>query len=143
MPSLRMRAFIVLIDRLGVLRGGRGHDEAEHQQRGDEFAEHVELLQVDTVRKFEVSNFDELEVLKRESYMSRVQWTYPDELREALLDFGLAPRPETPPRFVRDQPVGPVSLRNPALARTGCSPAHSPRPTTSATSSRSARNTGR
>ena len=37
------------------------------------------------------------------SYMSQVQWTYPDELRDALLNFGLAPRPETPPRFVRDQ----------------------------------------
>ena len=35
--------------------------------------------------------------------MSQVQWTYPDELRDALLKFGLAPRPETPPRFVRDQ----------------------------------------
>ena len=38
-----------------------------------------------------------------ESYMSQVQWTYPDELRDALLNFGLAPRPDTPPRFVRDQ----------------------------------------
>jgi hypothetical protein len=35
--------------------------------------------------------------------MSQVQWTYPDELRAALLKFGLAPHPETPPRFVRDQ----------------------------------------
>jgi hypothetical protein len=35
--------------------------------------------------------------------MSQVHWTYPDELRDALLKFGLAPRPETPPRFVRDQ----------------------------------------
>ena len=31
------------------------------------------------------------------------QWTYPDELRDALAGFGLAPQPETPPRFVRDQ----------------------------------------
>lgn len=31
------------------------------------------------------------------------QWSYPAELAEALLRFGLAPRPETPPRFVRDQ----------------------------------------
>jgi hypothetical protein len=30
-------------------------------------------------------------------------WNYPAELTEALLRFGLAPRPETPPRFVRDQ----------------------------------------
>jgi len=31
------------------------------------------------------------------------EWTYPPELAEALLAFGLAPRPETPPRLVRDQ----------------------------------------
>jgi hypothetical protein len=30
-------------------------------------------------------------------------WTYPRELLDALATFGLAPRPETPPRFVRDQ----------------------------------------
>jgi len=35
--------------------------------------------------------------------MSQVEWTYPAELRDALLEFGLAPRPETSPRFVRDQ----------------------------------------
>jgi hypothetical protein len=30
-------------------------------------------------------------------------WSYPAELTEALLRYGLAPRPDTPPRFVRDQ----------------------------------------
>ena len=35
--------------------------------------------------------------------MTVVLWTYPAELRDALLEFGLAPRPDTPPRFVRDQ----------------------------------------
>jgi hypothetical protein len=35
--------------------------------------------------------------------MSQVEWTYPADLRDALLEFGLAPRPETSPRFVRDQ----------------------------------------
>jgi hypothetical protein len=30
------------------------------------------------------------------------RFTYPAELAEALLRFGLAPKPETPPRFVRD-----------------------------------------
>jgi hypothetical protein len=35
--------------------------------------------------------------------MSEPVWSYPPELAEALLRFGLAPRPETPPRFVRDQ----------------------------------------
>ncbi|HXT70691.1 MAG TPA: hypothetical protein VN700_13095 [Vicinamibacterales bacterium] len=35
--------------------------------------------------------------------MSEVLWTYPDELRDALAGFGLAPKPDTPPRFVRDQ----------------------------------------
>lgn len=29
-------------------------------------------------------------------------WIYPAELSESLLRFGLAPRPDTPPRFVRD-----------------------------------------
>jgi hypothetical protein len=29
-------------------------------------------------------------------------WTYPADLAEALAGFGLAPRPDTPPRFVRD-----------------------------------------
>ena len=30
-------------------------------------------------------------------------WTYPPELIEGLPEFGLAPRPDTPPRLVRDQ----------------------------------------
>ena len=30
-------------------------------------------------------------------------WSYPEDLLEALSAFGLAPRPETEPRFVRDQ----------------------------------------
>ena len=30
-------------------------------------------------------------------------WTYPAELTEALLRFGLAPLSDTPPRLVRDQ----------------------------------------
>ena len=30
------------------------------------------------------------------------RFAYPTELAEALLRFGLAPRPDTPPRFVRD-----------------------------------------
>jgi len=30
-------------------------------------------------------------------------WCYPPELAEALLRFGLAPRPDTPPRLTRDQ----------------------------------------
>jgi hypothetical protein len=30
-------------------------------------------------------------------------WSYPPELIASLLAFGLAPRPDTPPRFVRDQ----------------------------------------
>lgn len=30
-------------------------------------------------------------------------WTYPAELRDALLTFGLAPLAESPPRLVRDQ----------------------------------------
>ena len=30
-------------------------------------------------------------------------WSYPPELRDALLFFGLAPRSETPPDLVRDQ----------------------------------------
>lgn len=30
-------------------------------------------------------------------------WTYPPELLDAILRFGLAPTPATPPRFVRDQ----------------------------------------
>ena len=29
-------------------------------------------------------------------------WIYPPELSEKLLELGLAPRPETPPRLVRD-----------------------------------------
>ena len=35
--------------------------------------------------------------------MTDTRWTYPSELVEALPRFGLAPRPETPPRLVRDQ----------------------------------------
>ena len=35
--------------------------------------------------------------------MTAESWAYPDELREALLRFGLAPGADTPPRFVRDQ----------------------------------------
>ena len=35
--------------------------------------------------------------------MSQTVWAYPVELLEALARFGLAPRFETPPRFVRDQ----------------------------------------
>ena len=34
--------------------------------------------------------------------MSGEVWVYPAELIEALLRFGLAPRLDTPPRFVRD-----------------------------------------
>jgi hypothetical protein len=34
--------------------------------------------------------------------MTAAPWSYPPELREALAGFGLAPRPETPPVFVRD-----------------------------------------
>ena len=30
-------------------------------------------------------------------------WTYPQDLLDALARFGLAPGPDTPPRFVRDQ----------------------------------------
>lgn len=30
------------------------------------------------------------------------RWTYPDELRAALADLGLAPAPTTPPSAVRD-----------------------------------------
>ena len=30
-------------------------------------------------------------------------WTYPPELADKLGEFGLAPRPGTPPRLVRDQ----------------------------------------
>jgi hypothetical protein len=30
-------------------------------------------------------------------------WTYPPELTEALLAFGMSPRPDTPPTLVRDQ----------------------------------------
>jgi hypothetical protein len=30
-------------------------------------------------------------------------WRYPAELADALVRFGLAPRADTPPRFVRDQ----------------------------------------
>jgi hypothetical protein len=41
-----------------------------------------------------------------ESYMTAVPWTYPIELLDALLRFGLAPTPETPPRFVREQLSG-------------------------------------
>jgi len=32
-----------------------------------------------------------------------MSWTYPSELIEALPRFGLAPRPDTSPRLVRDQ----------------------------------------
>ena len=35
--------------------------------------------------------------------MSSAPWTYPPELLEALPRFGIAPRPDTPPRLVRDQ----------------------------------------
>jgi hypothetical protein len=35
--------------------------------------------------------------------MTEPRWSYPSELVEALLRFGLAPAPHTPPRFVRDQ----------------------------------------
>ena len=35
--------------------------------------------------------------------MTAAAWTYPPELSDALVGFGLAPRPETPPRLVRDQ----------------------------------------
>ena len=38
-----------------------------------------------------------------ESYMTEVLWTYPAELRDALLSFGISPGPGTSPRFVRDQ----------------------------------------
>jgi hypothetical protein len=34
--------------------------------------------------------------------MTRARWTYPDELRLALADLGLAPTPTTPPAAVRD-----------------------------------------
>ena len=35
--------------------------------------------------------------------MSERAWTYPPELLNALLNFGLAPLPRTPPLLVRDQ----------------------------------------
>ncbi len=35
------------------------------------------------------------------SYPSPPEWTYPPELREALLGHGLAPKPGTPPELVR------------------------------------------
>lgn len=35
--------------------------------------------------------------------MSLMVWNYPSELLDALARFGLAPRADTPPRFVRDQ----------------------------------------
>jgi hypothetical protein len=38
--------------------------------------------------------------------MTDTLWTYPAELAEALLRFGLAPGPATPPRFVRGQLSG-------------------------------------
>ena len=34
--------------------------------------------------------------------MSDGRWTYPPEMIDALLGFGLAPTAATPPRFVRD-----------------------------------------
>ena len=34
--------------------------------------------------------------------MTTAPWTYPPDLRDALAGFGLAPRPDTPPVFVRD-----------------------------------------
>jgi len=34
--------------------------------------------------------------------MTDRSWTYPDELRSALVGFGLAPTPRTPPLLVRD-----------------------------------------
>ena len=34
--------------------------------------------------------------------MSERRWSYPPELQDALLRFGLAPVPETPPIVVRD-----------------------------------------
>jgi hypothetical protein len=40
--------------------------------------------------------------LTPESYMS-VHWSWPPELVDALGGFGLRPRPDTPPRDVRDQ----------------------------------------
>ena len=36
------------------------------------------------------------------SYMTGGAWTYPEELREALARFGLAPNTTTPPGLVRD-----------------------------------------
>lgn len=38
--------------------------------------------------------------------MSVPEWSYPAELADALLRFGLAPRPETSPRFVREHLSG-------------------------------------
>jgi len=35
--------------------------------------------------------------------MTQEIWAYPPEFMEALPRFGLAPTPDTPPRFVRDQ----------------------------------------
>lgn len=34
--------------------------------------------------------------------VTMTQWTYPDFLMESLTRHGVAPRPETPPRIVRD-----------------------------------------
>ena len=34
--------------------------------------------------------------------MTPASWTYPDELRSALVRFGLAPTAATPPALVRD-----------------------------------------
>jgi hypothetical protein len=34
--------------------------------------------------------------------MTPTRWTYPDELRAALVDLGLAPTPTSPPAVVRD-----------------------------------------
>jgi hypothetical protein len=34
--------------------------------------------------------------------MTRHRWTYPEELRQTLADFGLMPTPETPPALVRE-----------------------------------------
>ena len=39
-------------------------------------------------------------MVKAKSYLT-TRWTYPPELRDALAGLGVAPRPETPPLFVR------------------------------------------
>jgi hypothetical protein len=42
-----------------------------------------------------------MRVTVTESYRSHRRWTYPAELRDALAALGFAPRPDTPPAFVR------------------------------------------